>query len=336
MNKKKYLIILITSFVVASVVGDFTEKKVRSWIEIIYEVVTGKPMVYDISQCDEKGIPYLIEGTIGKQRNPMTVCNKALFYHDQFIRGDSSQLILFLNCVDWLTENVTQQNDFSVLKYNYNWPFYNMVAPWRSGLANGVSLQVFAKAHAITHREKYLTMGKQILNSFYVEVSNGGVTYQSKKKGWWFEEFSDEGGYVSRVLNGHMFALVGLHDYFMYTNDSSANYLFKQGLLALKNNLFKYDKGEGHSFYDLRGTPANIKYHFIHVDLLEKLFAISGDPMYKFYAQKWGTYKPPLLTTRLVTLPLKRIDMAIWLFDFAIAISIVSTFFYLFFRKTKA
>lgn len=336
MNKRNYLIILIISIVIASVAANFTEKRVRIWIEVLYKVVTGKPMVYDITQSDDKGIPFLIEGTIGKQRNPMTVCNKALSYHEKFAKGDSSQLILFMNCANWLADDLTKQDDFSVLKYNYNWAFYNMVAPWRSGLANGVSLQVFIKAHAASGDEKYLAVAKQILNSFYVEVNKGGVTYKSENEGWWFEEFADEGGYVSRVLNGHMFALLGIHDYFNYTHDSSANYLFKQGLLALKNNLPKYDKGEGHSWYDRRGTPANLKYHSIHIDLLDRLYKITGDPIYKFYEDKWKTYSPPLLTTRLVTPPVKRIDMAIWLFNFAIASVIVWPLFYMFQRRTNA
>jgi hypothetical protein len=334
-DKKKYLIILIISFIGASLAGNFTDKMVRAWIEKVYPVFTGKPMVYDITEVDEKGIPFLIEGTIGKQRNPMTVCNRALSYHDKFIQGDSSQLILFLNCADWLAEDLIRQNDFAVLKYNYNWSIYNMVAPWRSGLANGVSLQVFIKAHAATQNEKYLEVAKLILNSFYVEVSEGGVAYKSGDKGWWFEEFADEGGYVSRVLNGHMFAVLGIHDYYNYTRDPAASYLFEKGLMALKNNLPKYDKGEGHSYYDLRGTPANIKYHYIHIDLLDQLFTISGDKVYKFYGDKWKTYNPPTLLTRLIQHPLKRIDVAIWLVNFAIAIVIVWISFYLFSKRTN-
>jgi heparosan-N-sulfate-glucuronate 5-epimerase len=329
MNVKKYLFILVISVIASSIIGNFTERKVRLLIEKIYGVVMGKPMVYDISQCDEKGIPYLIEGTIGRQRNPMTVCNKALFYHDKFIHGDSNQLILFLNCANWLIENQTEQNDFSVLNYNYNWPVNKMVAPWRSGLANGVALQVLIKAHSITQNEKYLKTAKKFLNSFYVEVKNGGVTYKSESSGWWFEEYADEGGYISRVLNGHMFALVGIHEYFVYTNDSSANYLFQLGLKGLKENLSKYDKGDGNSFYDLLGRPTNIKYHNIHIDLLNQLFQITGDPIYKSYSDKWKAYKHPSLITRLVAPPVKRIDVAIWLVNFAIVSVIVCVFFYL-------
>lgn len=335
MNKKKYLLIVIISFVIASVAGNITEKRVRLWIEAIYGLVLGVPMVYDISQCDEKGIPYLIEGTIGKKRNPMTVCNKALFYHDQFKLGDSTQLSLFLNCSDWLVDNATEQTNFSVLNYDYNWPVNNMVSPWRSGLANGVALQVLIKAHAITRNEKYLVAGKKLLNSFYVEVGAGGVTYKSENEGWWFEEYADEGGYVSRVLNGHQFAVLGLYDYFVYTNDSSAHFLYKQGLKALTINLSTYDRGNGNSFYDALGRPTNEKYHNVHIDLLGRLFEITGDTVYKSYRDKWKAYRQPSLMARLVSPPVKRIDMAIWGVNFAIVLVVVFALFFLFFGKKK-
>ena len=335
MTRNKYIIILIVSFIGASVAGNFTEKKVRAWIEVLYEVVMRKPMVYDISQSDEKGIPFLIEGKIGRQRNPMTICNKALSYYAKFIAGDSSQSILFLNCANWLADSLTHLNSFSVLSYNYNWPVYNMVAPWRSGLANGVSLQVFIKAHSLTKDEKYLIAGKKILNSFYVEVKAGGVSYKTNSIGWWFEEYADEGGVSSKVLNGHMFAMVGIYDYYTYTKDSSANYLFLQGVKALKNDLANYDQLEGPSLYDRLGTPTNIKYHAIHIDLLDRLFVITGQPLFNFYADKWRVYKHPSLLTRLTTLPIKRIDMAIWIFNFAFIVSLTLTFSYLFLRKQK-
>ncbi len=335
MTKRKYLIVLIPTFIIASVVGNFTEKSVRIWIEKVYAVVLGKPMVYDITQTDERGVPFIIESTIGKQRNPVTVCNRALGYYNKFRQGDSSQLILFLNCSDWLIENLTRKNNYAMLPYNYNWPNYHMTAPWRSGLANGVSLQVFVKAHEATGDQKYVVAAKQILNSFFVDVKDGGVTYLSNDRGWWFEELSDNNGYVSRVLNGHMFALLGIHDYFIYTHDSAANYLFKQGLLGLKNNLPKYDIGDGHSFYDLVGTPANVKYHLIHIDLLDRIFKITGDPVYRFYSDKWSKYKFPSLTTRLVTDP-KRIDFAIWLVNFVVVLVIVGMSVFWYTRKARA
>lgn len=335
MLKRQYLILFVVCIVITCVVGNYADNKVRSWVEVLYELVTGVPMVSDISQCDENGVPYVIEKSIGKQRNPMTVCNKALWYYDNFTKGDSTQRKLFLNCADWLMTDMVKRDSFAVLKYDYDWAYYHMIAPWRSGLANGVSLRVFFRAHKLTNNQVYLDAAKQILNSFYVEVDKGGVIYSSKKEGWWFEEFADEGGVVSRVLNGHMFAVLGIYEYFKYTNDSSAYFLFNEGVLALKNNISKYDRGNGHSFYDLRGTPANVKYHFIHVDLLGQLFEITGDKIFETYRDKWKMYQPPSLMKRLITHPFKPIDVAIWVLTFVMVSVVTWPGVYLFKRITK-
>lgn len=334
MNLKKVFIILIISFALASVIGNFTEKRVRAWIEVLYEIVMQKPMVYDISQTDEKGIPFLIEGKIGKQRNPMTICNKALSYYENAKKGDTTQYAYFLNCADWLADSLRHEKNFSVLSYNYDWPVNNMVAPWRSGLANGVALQVLIKAHASTKNAKYLQASDELLKSFYYEVNEGGVSYKTDTSGWWFEEYADEGGAVSRVLNGHMFALVGIHEYYEYTKDTSANYLFIQGLKSLKNDLAKYDQPEGPSLYDRRGTLTNIKYHAIHVDLLDRLYSITQEPLFKFYADKWRLYKHPSLMARLISPPVKPIDMAIWLFNFGIIVFFLLCFSFFFTKRT--
>jgi heparosan-N-sulfate-glucuronate 5-epimerase len=333
--KRRYTLTILVCFLGAFVIGNFTERRVRTWIEALYQVVMRKPMVYTTNQLDDKGIPYLIDNKVGKQRNPVIVCNQALAYYDRFKEGDSTQRILFLNCANWLIENSTTKNGFTVLPYNYNWSIYNMVSPWRSGLTNGVSLQVFIKAHSLTNDQKYLDIAKRVLNSFYVEVSEGGVTYKFENKGWWFEEFASETGYVSRVLNGHLFALLGIHDYFEYTQDPHAKYLFEQGMRALKNNLALYDSHVGPSYYDLRSRPTDRKYHAVHIDLLEKLFKITNDPLCRFYIDKWKTYQHPSLTSRLIKWPIKRIDLAIWLFNFVILSTACLLVQYIFIKKNS-
>jgi hypothetical protein len=74
-----------------------------------------------------------------------------------------------------------------------------------------------------------LDFANRFLNSFFVEVENGGVTYKTKN-GYWYEEYACKGGKESRVLNGMMFALLGIHEYLKYTNDAKARFLFNKGV----------------------------------------------------------------------------------------------------------
>lgn len=128
---------------------------------------------------------------------------------------------------------------------------------------------------------------KKLLNSFFVEVKDGGVTYKTSQNGWWYEEYADNGGKDSRVLNGMMFAVLGIHEYYEYTNDSDAKYLFDQGILSLKMSISKYDNN-GHSYYDILKNPPE-KYHKVHKQL-DMLYNITNEEIFKEYRDKWASY----------------------------------------------
>ena len=100
-----------------------------------------------------------------------------------------------------------------------------------------------------------------------------------------------------------MFAVLGIHEYYEYTKDADAQYLFEPGVRALKEELPYYDK-DGYSCYDILGTPAK-KYHEIHVQLLGQLYEITREEIFKEYHDKWGSYKEPPFMIQLIQNPSK-------------------------------
>lgn len=105
---------------------------------------------------------------------------------------------------------------------------------------------------------------------------------------WWYEEYvaDNVGAEESRVLNGMLFALIGVYEYYKYTDDADAKLIFDKGINNVKENLAKYDDGKGSSYYDILHTPPD-KYHLIHVDLLNKLYDITGEEIFREYSEKW-------------------------------------------------
>ena len=133
-----------------------------------------------------------------------------------------------------------------------------------------------------------------MLDSFFVEVEDGGVTYKNPNSGWWYEEYAGIGGKEPRVLNGMMWTLIGIYSYYNYTNDPTAKFLFDQGILSLKNNLNQYeDKKYSFSYYDALGTTAPLRHHKYHIDLLERLFHITSEQLFQDYHEKWTNIKRP-------------------------------------------
>lgn len=293
--------------------SNFTQSMFRKLIRKAYLVLRGKHFSSEAIEDDSYGIPIVHYGEIlgvyiGKQRNPVTVSQRALDYYERCMQGDERDRQLFLNCADWLIDNMVWHDGYTILEYAFPWPIYDLTPPWRSGMAHGQAIQVLVRAHKITNEQKYLESAKRLLRSFFVEVQNGGVTYKTESDGWWYEEYAGDGAKESRVLNGMLFALLGIQELHTYTGDLDAKYLFEQGILALKRDLPAYDKN-GYSYYDILGNPAGY-YHKIHIQLLAQLYGITKEEILKAYHDRWQAYKEPPFIVRLVRNP-TRMDFAV-------------------------
>lgn len=250
---------------------------------------------------DSSGIPIVNYGYVhgiyvGPQRNPVTISQEAIYFYGLFrktLSMNASQSLI--NNANWLVENTESRGNYSVLEYKFPYPPYNMTSPWRSGMAQSQAMQALVETYDVTGKKIYLDTAKMLLNSLFVEVKNGGVTYKTPNDGWWYEEYAGNAGKESRVLNGMMFSLLSIHEYYNYTHSLEAKFLFDKGVLAVDRTLPRYDNN-GYSNYDVLGRPASIQYHHVHVDLLGRLFNITKDEIFKAFHDRWENYhltKPP-------------------------------------------
>ncbi|VDM66580.1 unnamed protein product, partial [Strongylus vulgaris] len=228
----------------------------------------------------------------------------------------------FLTAADWLVSN---QDNIG------GWPVpveraiadRRLVLPagWYSAMAQGHGISLLTRAYASTHNVSYLAAAGKALHLFEKDANEGGV--RRELFGYvWYEEYPTSPG--SFVLNGFMYALIGLYDLsavsitgedkiFMYhevivfiiafsvPNDvrlgaERASVLFSVGLDSLRALLPLYDTGSG-SIYDLRhiglhSAPnlARWDYHAVHVYLLKWLVQISGDKTLNETADRWIAY----------------------------------------------
>lgn len=93
-------------------------------------------------------------------------------------------------------------------------------------MAQGEALRVMGLAYKETNDTKYLHTGKQLLHSFYVLEDDVGIAVKTKDNGWWYEEYADDGGKKPCVLNGMMYAILGVYDYYEVTQDPEAKFIF--------------------------------------------------------------------------------------------------------------
>jgi len=244
---------------------------------------------------DEKGIPMLdYKGKIGKQYNPIAIAQYALGHYNLYFNTNKNcHLDVFLKQADWLVENI-KGNEFGipVWLHNFDWKYKEILTnPWYSGLAQGTGISVLARAYNTTKDEKYLDTADKAYLVFENDINKGGVVHWDKKGSPWIEEYILNP--PTHILNGFIWGLWGVYDYFLLLKEKNAKKLWDNCLETLKKNLEKFDIGYW-SLYDLSQTKiknlASPFYHKLHIVQLEVLYRLSKIEIFKEFSQRWKRY----------------------------------------------
>jgi len=244
----------------------------------------------DIIIKDEKGVVlYKIPYTQKHDYYPVYVAEYALGNYNKYIDNENEEnKEEFLKHVDWLVENIVDKKNFGVWEHYYTLPYYNFKTPWIHGMAQGLAVSALLRAYELTKEKKYLDTAKKAYNVFNVPLKKGGVRYIDKQKNIWLEEYSVTP--PPHILNGYIFALLGVYDFYQFTKQEKALELWNEGIKTLEKKLDDYDLGYW-SLYNLAHKhPAPIHYHKIHIKQLNRLYQITKNKLFKKYAEQWDQY----------------------------------------------
>ncbi len=244
--------------------------------------------------------------------NPVHISAQALgLYKDYLDNKTDKNKKAFLHLADWFVENHINGS----LKYGIDFSFQNITinSGWSSGMAQGRALSVLARAYYLTNNKKYLQAGKKILD-FMLSSADEDLSKGTSKKLYdftnKFEELKQFNDYrlfeeyvtnpSSYVLNGDLFALLGLYDWSRLSkNDYGSNQAkkgFYDGVKSIEVLLPYYDY-YGWSSYDLLQYTNNYiphlgsKYaHRCHLQLLYILYTKTHSEKIKEYVDRFESY----------------------------------------------
>jgi hypothetical protein len=241
---------------------------------------------------DENGIPKINMGKkLGLRYNPITIAQYGLYKLQGFARNhdeESLQIIRKIAC--WLVDNFQSwRGDTGAWVYDFDLDFYGPKAPWISGMAQGQGMSLLLRVYQILPDDRFLEVTQQAYQVFLKPIPEGGVASYFPDGSLIFEEFPTDP--PSHVLNGNIFALLGIYDFGEFWNDQGAKELFRAAAKGLKKNLFRYDTGYW-NLYDLHPTHrlASPMYIKVHVQLLTILAKVTGDTYFREIATTWQNY----------------------------------------------
>lgn len=222
---------------------------------------------------------------------PVTIAQYALGNYDQWIETQKPLYReRFLRAADWLQKNLTE---FKVGLWgwlnDHDKEMYRLKKPWLSALSQGQALSVLARAYAETKEKRYLEAGEKALKSFSVPVEQGGVLAQWQGLAY-YEEYPSQ--IPSLVLNGFIFALWGLWEFYVISQQTEAKERYQAGVETLKRILPKYQVSYlNWSRYDLYpfkvADIASIFYHKLHIEQLKAMALLTGDDGFTRQAELW-------------------------------------------------
>ena len=125
-----------------------------------------------------------------------------------------------------------------------------------------------------------------------IEIKHGGVKFTDQNGNVWLEETIVDP--ATHILNGFLWTLFGIWDYYLLTKDKKAKNLFDKCIKTLKCNLGDFDAGFW-SLYEQSGTKMKMLasgfYHKLHIVQLKILYKITEENIFKNYADKWQSYQ---------------------------------------------
>jgi hypothetical protein len=177
---------------------------------------------------------------------------------------------------------------FVVWPFDFVNPWFPFSGPrWVSGLTSGVAISVLLRAYQYTQSDTFLAVASLARNAFDVPAEDGGLTSEGPR-GLFFEEVPSLP--FSRILNGHLFGLFGLYDFFRVTGDSTAKALFARAVGDVASNLGRYSL-RGWSYYDDPDVAwsglAPAYYQLLHALQLEALSKITRIDVFSKTAEMW-------------------------------------------------
>ena len=249
---------------------------------------------------DDKGVIMVKYSSNGHSvYNPLILAGEGLNYYKTYNNtGDNKSKEYFINTANWLVNNAKHNEvGYSLWANDFTWPWYNeLTPPYYSAYTQAMGIDVLARAYVLTNNQTYLDEANKAFQGLLVNYDYGGVTTIEDKKGdlMFFHELAKPGFQKTYILNGQTGALLHIWQYYELTNNPAAKLVFDKGINYLKQNLWKYDTGIW-SRYDLKpigqiDNLASMDYQKIHINHLNTLYNITGEPILKEYADKFNKY----------------------------------------------
>lgn len=258
-----------------------------------------------ITGFDNDGIPvnsaYIDVENAKKHYYPISIGQYGLAVFDTFIKTPSEdKKNHFIRIADWfLLNKIEEPARGTFWLTDIPKPEYKVSKPWVSAFTQSRAISILLRAWQITGKSDYFNAAAGALKIYEIEHFNGGVTVTLNNCKF-FEEYPAEK--PTMVLDGHIFSLLGLYDFYRATKElfpeesEKSLQLFNEGVNGLLSLIKEYDMGFWLKFnlckmdHYPETDPCTIGYLRLIVLQLKLLFKLTTNVEFSKYSEKFSSY----------------------------------------------
>ena len=240
------------------------------------------------NQADAHGIAQFLNDSV-LTYHPVIMAQYALKLLEVYRKtGDSLSLNIAKEHAAKFIELSDTVNDALLFPYDFDCYFFDrdtMLAPWYSGMAQGQVLSVFSRLFELTDDSTYAKTAAKIFNSFYLMKGQNTpwISCIDNHGDLWIEEYPHKA--PSHVLNGNIFAIYGIYDYYQISKEADVLLFSKAAISTVRKNMNEYREKDLISYYCLKYNVRNYGYQDIHIAQFYQLEKMTSLFEFKTMAQ---------------------------------------------------
>jgi hypothetical protein len=165
--------------------------------------------------------------------------------------------------------------------------------PWYSALAQGEFLELLVRLHQVTGDQQYLRWADRVFAPFtdvrpYAENSRS-VAHIDAAGYYWADEYPNAGR-PDLTLNGFLYALRGVYEYWQVTKSPEARRVLLAGLTTIDHYAPQFRRPHQPSSYCLSHPEVgNGSYHMLIIGLFNDFYRVTGDAAFQTHARNFAS-----------------------------------------------
>lgn len=244
------------------------------------------------ARVDDEGIVASLQAG-GVYHSPVRMVVELLGHLQELRRtGDERHLHAAIAHAERLILEAEVVGDAEFYPYHFPWNLHQlaefpMEVPWYSGMAQGYAIIAFLRLAALTNSDRYRHHATAAFNSLLQrrQQDQTWVTDLLDGEYVWFEEYARNKGESDRTINGHLYTVFALQEYYFATGDKRARELADGGLTTILAIMDRWRIPGRMSTYCLTHNTFTATYHSSHCHQLIYCYIMTADPIWLQFAE---------------------------------------------------